>query len=60
MQTATLTLKTTDDLVKLNTSIGNAMERAARVGNTEAMQSLLRDRRRVRAELEARKAAARN
>lgn len=59
MQT-TLTLKTTSDLVKLNTTISNAMETAAKVGNVEAMRSLLRDRRAVRAEIEARRAAASN
>jgi len=56
----TLTLKTTAELIRLNTSICNAMERAAKVGNTEAMQSLLRDRRRVRHELESRKAVPSN
>jgi len=58
MQTATLTVKTTAELLALNTSICNAMERAAKVSNVEAMQSLLRDRRAVRTELDRRKAAA--
>lgn len=58
--TATLTLKTMSDLVKLNTCICNAMERAARVSNIEAMQSLLKDRRAVRTEIDRRRAAAGN
>ena len=48
------------ELLKLNTAICNAMTRAAKAGNVEVMQSLLRDRRRVRTELESRKAAASN
>jgi hypothetical protein len=59
MQT-TLTTKTTSELSRLNTSICNAMERAARVGNVPVMQSLLRDRRAVRTELERRKGASTN
>jgi hypothetical protein len=58
--TATLSLKTMSDLVSLNTAICNAMTRAAKVGNTEAMQSLLRDRRAVRTEIDRRRAAASN
>lgn len=56
MQTADVTLMTTSNLTNLSISISNAMERAAKVGNLEAMQSLLRDRRRVRDELDSRKA----
>jgi hypothetical protein len=51
----TLTTKTTSDLVNLSITISNAMERAAKVANVEMMQSLLRDRRAVRAEIDARK-----
>ena len=61
MMTATLDpCMSLSDLVRLDTSISNAMSRAARVDNVEAMKSLLRDRRRVRAEIDARRAAATN
>lgn len=59
MQTMTATM-TTRELVNLDIAIGHAMNRAGKVGNVEVMKSLLRDRRRVRNELEGRKAAESN